>query len=75
MQWHPREILELNRWEGWDDTKDTAISTRSHWMRLFACDKIYHILLDPMASKYARSHPVTRCFHRKIAPKISAKLA
>jgi hypothetical protein len=38
LQWHPREVLELTRWEEWDglSTKE-SISTRKHWMRLFAC--------------------------------------
>jgi hypothetical protein len=38
LQWHPREVLELTRWEEWNGLgKKEAISTRKHWMRLFAC--------------------------------------
>jgi hypothetical protein len=49
MQWHPREVLELTRWTEWDslNAQDGAISTRNHWMRLFACTVLIWASLEP----------------------------
>jgi hypothetical protein len=49
MQWHPGEVLCLTRWTKWDSlsTQDCAISTRNHWMRLFACTVLIWASLEP----------------------------
>jgi hypothetical protein len=49
MQWHPREVLELTRWTEWDslNPQDEKISTRNHWMRLFACTVLIWASLEP----------------------------
>ncbi len=49
MRWHPGEVLCLTRWTEWDSlsTKDGAISTRNHWMRLFACTVLIWASLEP----------------------------
>jgi hypothetical protein len=49
MQWHPREVLELTLWTEWDSlsAQDGAISTRNHWMRLFACTVLIWASLEP----------------------------
>jgi hypothetical protein len=36
MHWHPGEVLCLTGWTEWD-SQDERVSTRNHWMRLFAC--------------------------------------
>lgn len=54
MQWHPREVLELTRWTEWDNRnpQDEAISTRNHWMRLFACTVLIWASLEPENYEY-----------------------
>jgi hypothetical protein len=54
MRWHPGEVLCLTRWAEWDSlsTKDGAISTRNHWMRLFACTVLIWASLEPENYEY-----------------------
>lgn len=54
MQWHPGEVLCLTRWTEWDslNTQDRAISTRNHWMRLFACTALIWASLEPENYEY-----------------------
>jgi hypothetical protein len=54
MQWHPGEVLCLTRWTEWDslNTQDRAISTRNHWMRLFACTVLIWASLEPEHYEY-----------------------
>jgi hypothetical protein len=52
MQWHPREVLELTGWREWDNLQDEAISTRNHWMRLFACTVLIWASLEPENYEY-----------------------
>lgn len=54
MQWHPGEVLCLTRWTEWDslNTQDGAISTRNHWMRLFACTVLIWASLEPEHYEY-----------------------
>lgn len=54
MQWHPGEVLCLTRWTEWDslNTQDGAISTRNHWMRLFACTVLIWASLEPENYEY-----------------------
>jgi hypothetical protein len=49
MHWHPQEVLELTRWTEWDSLKapNGEISTRNHWMRLFACTVLIWASLEP----------------------------
>jgi hypothetical protein len=49
LKWHPQEVLELTRWTEWDSlsAQDGAISTRNHWMRLFACTVLIWASLEP----------------------------
>jgi hypothetical protein len=49
LQWHPGEVLCLTRWTEWDslNAPDGAISTRNHWMRLFACTVLIWASLEP----------------------------
>ena len=48
LQWHPGEVLCLTRWTEWDSLpQDGAISTRNHWMRLFACSVLIWASLEP----------------------------
>jgi hypothetical protein len=49
LHWHPREVLELTRWTEWDrlTAQEEAISTRNHWMRLFACAVLIWASLAP----------------------------
>jgi 2-polyprenyl-3-methyl-5-hydroxy-6-metoxy-1,4-benzoquinol methylase len=49
MQWYPGEVLELTRWTEWDslNPQDRVISTRNHWMRLFACTVLIWASLEP----------------------------
>jgi hypothetical protein len=49
LQWHPGEVLELTRWTEWDSLspQDGDISTRNHWMRLFACAVLIWASLEP----------------------------
>jgi hypothetical protein len=49
LPWHPGEVLSLTRWTEWDslNAQDGAISTRNHWMRLFACTVLIWASLEP----------------------------
>jgi hypothetical protein len=49
LHWHPGEVLELTRWTEWDNLNppDGEISTRNHWMRLFACTVLIWASLEP----------------------------
>ncbi len=53
LQWHPGEVLCLTRWTEWDSlAQDGAISTRNHWMRLFACTVLIWASLEPENYEY-----------------------
>jgi hypothetical protein len=45
LQWHPGEVLCLTGYKEWD--KHGTISTRNHWMRLFACTVLIYASLEP----------------------------
>jgi hypothetical protein len=48
LQWHPGEVLCLTGWKEWNSIEqDGAISTRNHWMRLFACAVLIWASLEP----------------------------
>jgi hypothetical protein len=48
LQWHPGEVLALTSWTEWDSlAQDGEISTRNHWMRLFACTVLIWASLEP----------------------------
>jgi hypothetical protein len=49
LQWCPAEVLCLTRWTEWNnlDPQNGAISTRNHWMRLFACTVLIWASLEP----------------------------
>jgi hypothetical protein len=49
LKWHPGEVLCLTRWTELDSLKsqDGGISTRNHWMRLFACTVLIWASLEP----------------------------
>jgi hypothetical protein len=49
LKWHPGEVLCLTRWTELDSLKsqDGGISTRNHWMRLFACTALIWASLEP----------------------------
>jgi hypothetical protein len=49
LKWHPGEVLCLTRWTELESLKllDGGISTRNHWMRLFACTAIIWASLEP----------------------------
>jgi hypothetical protein len=55
IQWHPGEVLCLTRWKEWDSlsAQDGAISTRNHWMRLFACTVLIWASLEPENYEYS----------------------
>jgi hypothetical protein len=48
LKWHPGEVLCLTRWTELESLKslDGGISTRNHWMRLFACTVLIWASLD-----------------------------
>ncbi len=53
LPWHPGEVLCLTRWSEWDSiAQDSAISTRNHWMRLFACTVLICASLEPENYEY-----------------------
>jgi hypothetical protein len=49
LKWHPGEVLCLTRWTELESLKsqDGGISTRNHWMRLFACTALIWASLEP----------------------------
>jgi hypothetical protein len=48
LQWHPGEVLCLTGWKEWDSLpQHGAISTRNHWMRLFASTVLIWASLEP----------------------------
>jgi hypothetical protein len=49
LKWHPGEVLCLTRWTELDNLKspDGGVSTRNHWMRLFACTALIWASLEP----------------------------
>jgi hypothetical protein len=49
LKWHPGEVLSLTRWTELDslNAQDGGISTRNHWMRLFACTALIWASLEP----------------------------
>jgi hypothetical protein len=53
LEWYPGEVLNLTSWTKLNSLKsqDGGISTRSHWMRLFACTVLIWASLEPENDK------------------------